>query len=302
MFCSSVGLGASRSLGLALVGLVVAAPATAGDFDYVDIFRNVTMHQTADGPALDAAGAFFSVAANTQGLTDYRVPGATRSVLLPDGSMLDLSAQSLTRYGYQSVSLPTLASMDATFPQGLYEVTLDDGITSVSASFSAGPANHYAGAAPYLAGSGWSMLQGMDVGNGITVPVSAFIAEPGLSFAYEFFTLYDHTLGVFVFEQGFLPPTTTGIFVPANTLLPGHSFSYELIFSSRVLVPSAGTNFDAQISYDLRTDGQFSTAVPEPGAWLMLLGGFAVLGRRFTQRGQRADAPAQSWPAAARPA
>ena len=274
----------SRCQGAAIAfASLVALPAFAGDFEYVDVFRNVVSHQSGDGPTLSDAGAFFSIGAHTQGGTDYGLPGATRTVLMPDATTLTLTAHTPTLYSFQTGGLAGLADMDATYPQGLHTVTLDNGVTAISASFSNGPANHYAGAAPYLAGSGWSSLQGMDATAALTIPVSPFVVDPAASASFEFLTIYDRTSNGFVFFANFLPPTTTDVLLPANTLQPGHSFSYELIYSTRVLVPSTGTNFDAQTGYDLRTNGDFTSAVPEPAAgWLWLAGvaGLMVWRRR----------------------
>ena len=60
--------------------------------------------------------------------------------------------------------------------------------------------------------------------------------------------------------------------MPGNTLAFGDNFSYEIDYSNRDLVPSPGAIFQAQLGFDLRTDGTFSSAlaaVPEPSAMLL---------------------------------
>ena len=79
-----------------------------------------------------------------------------------------------------------------------------------------------------------------------------------------FFTIFDYTANGFVFDAGFQPSTTTSLVLPANTLQPGRQYAYELIFSDRVFVPSPGAIFDAQIGFDVRTMGVFTTAVAPP--------------------------------------
>ena len=87
------------------------------------------------------------------------------------------------------------------------------------------------------------------------------------SFSYLFFTIYDYTTAQFVFNDGFLAPSTSSIvLLSRNTLTNGHNYAYEVDFSNRDIVPSLGTASDAQLGFDLRTDGAFSTlaGVPEP--------------------------------------
>jgi hypothetical protein len=49
-----------------------------------------------------------------------------------------------------------------------------------------------------------------------------------------------------------------------SILVPGRHYA-ELIFSARIFFPSDGSYFGAQLGFDLRTTGVFTTAtVPEP--------------------------------------
>ncbi len=107
----------------------------------------------------------------------------------------------------------------------------------------------------------------MNAGNPFSFLFSPYVTGSGLSESLLFLTLFDFTTGTVVFDAGFKPATTTGLVLPANTLMPSHNYAYELIFSNRLLVDSPGAQFGAQIGYDLRTSGSFITAaVPEPSA------------------------------------
>ena len=102
--------------------------------------------------------------------------------------------------------------------------------------------------------------------------------------SFIFFTIFDNTTSSFVYDAGFLASTTAGLNLAAGTLAAGHSYSDELIFSNRDIVPSSGTTFDVQLGYDFRTTGTFDTlSVPEP-AFIMMLGtsltGFAAYLRK----------------------
>ena len=60
--------------------------------------------------------------------------------------------------------------------------------------------------------------------------------------------------------------------IGANTLT-ANQFTYELDFSNRDNIPSPGAEFAAQLGFDTRTDGNFTTAqagAPEPGTFALL--------------------------------
>jgi hypothetical protein len=96
--------------------------------------------------------------------------------------------------------------------------------------------------------------------------------------SYIFFTIFDLTDSVVAFSDGFLPPTTTELTIPASTLDPNHDFNYELIYSNRVSVPNSEATFDALLSFDLRTSGTFST-VPESASAFYITLLAVILGR-----------------------
>ena len=100
-----------------------------------------------------------------------------------------------------------------------------------------------------------------------------------------FFTIFDFTKGTFVFNSGALAPNTPSLTLPANTLAFGDSFSYEIDFSNRDFASSPNTTFPAQIAFDLRTEGLFTTAAaaaPEPPT--LVLCGLALLAVAFFGR------------------
>ena len=96
------------------------------------------------------------------------------------------------------------------------------------------------------------------------------MSSPGVTEAYLFFTIFDHTLGTMVYSANFLPSNVTNLIIPAGTLAEYHDFTYELIFSDRVALDAPGSMFAAQIGYDYRTRGDFST-VPEPSTLVLAL-------------------------------
>jgi hypothetical protein len=138
---------------------------------------------------------------------------------------------------------------------------------------------------PYLTGNGWSSLQGMNASAPLTLHLNPFITDPAAAAdSFVFFTVYDYNTSQFVVDDGFLPPSTTDVMLAANQLAAGHLFAYEVIYSSRVFVPSPGANFDAQIGFELRTQGTFATAVPEPANAALLLAGLGAIGVVLARR------------------
>jgi hypothetical protein len=283
-----------RSVLLAMASLAALPGARAGDIEALNMFRNVGFQQTGDGPALIDHGTFVSTAVSTLGTASYA--SATVTFGGPS-SPLDLAMNSATSYGYQSGAFATKADMDAAFPQGSYQYALSDPGPEQLAAFDLG-SDHYALSLPYLDGSSYSALQGADAGAPMALSFSPFVTDDAASFSFIFFTVYDYTEAQFVFVDGFLPPDTALEVLPANLLQAGHSYAYELIFSSRVLLPASGSNqADAQVGFELRTTGLFETAaaVPEPAGWALMLAGLAgVRARRSLRRRRhagRASAP-----------
>jgi PEP-CTERM motif len=259
----------------AAAALLAPAAAQAFDIDFIDAYRNQAFTQSANGAVLASAGAYYASTVYTLGGTAY----TAGTVTPPGAAPLALAVQSSTRYAYLSPTLASKAAMDAAVGSGSYAYSLSAAGPPVAASYSAG-ADAYALSLPYLAGSSFASLQGANAAAPISVQFSSFTVNPAAALSFIFFTVYDYTTSQFVYEAGFLPATTSGLTLPAGTLQAGHAYAYELNFDSRVYSPAVGANFDALLGYDLRTMGQFATAVPEPAPWALLGAGLAALGLR----------------------
>ncbi len=126
----------------------------------------------------------------------------------------------------------------------------------------------------------FSALQGMNAAAPLALHFSPFVPDSAATDAFVFLSIQDHDTGSTVFPLLFAPATTTGVTLAGGLLAAGHSFTFELIYSDRVLTAhDSSANFDGQSAFDLRTVGDFSTAaaVPEPQAWALLLAGLAGL-------------------------
>lgn len=88
----------------------------------------------------------------------------------------------------------------------------------------------------------------------------------------------------------FLPTSATSATVPLGILLPGSSYTVEVIFSSRVHSGLGNWNDDSSAApglagFDYRTTADFTTtAVPEPHEWLAIAGTMCLLGALARRR------------------
>jgi hypothetical protein len=267
--------------GLAIISLGFCSPARA-DILFVGMFRNNESLQTANGNSLSNIGSFFFSGLNSSNPNDFT---AVQMGYPGPGSPQALSPTSSTTFGFQTPFLADQAAMDAAYPFGTYSFAAT-GTPPGLASFDY-LSDTYPLSQPYLAGNTYSNLQGMNAAADFAFQFSPFTTGNVASESFIFFTIFDDTANAFVFSQNFLAPTTTGLVLPGGTLQPGHNFRYQLIFDNRVFVPSPGAEDDAQIGFDLRADGNFSTAaaVPEPASMLLfaigaLAAGWPVLRQR----------------------
>lgn len=265
----------------ACVGLLIASfqsQHARAEISFVDMFRSNTYVQNGDGNSLATNGSFFTLGLTSINAGDYDSVSASYP---GPGSPVALSAISPTEFSYQTATLPSQAAMDAAYPTGTYEFTASGSGGTDVASFDYA-ADYYPQSLPFLSGTSYSALQNMNPFANQTVGFNPDVPDPAATFAFIFFTVRDNLTDSIVFNAGFLPSTTTSETIPAGTLLPYTSYTYELVFSDRLEVPSPGATFQAQLGYDLRTAGTFVTA-PEPAAWLSAILGLCTAGlyRRF---------------------
>jgi hypothetical protein len=244
--------------------LICGAPsARANAISFLDAYRNLSNTQTGNGNTLSSAGAFYSADLNSTSANAYTsvsmsYPGSGSPVSLPEVSPPS------TDYHYQTATLATQAAMDAAFPFGTYTFTTN---TADTANF-AYAGDDYPQSLPFLTGTDYSSLQGMNPANAFVFHFSPYTTGSTADYSFMFFTIFDYTLNAFVFNAGFLPSTTPSVTVSANTLNFGDSFAYEIDFSNRDLVSGTGGAFAPQLGFDVRTTGTFTAearqAVPEP--------------------------------------
>jgi hypothetical protein len=257
-------------------------PALANEIAFVDQFRNLSYAQTGNS-TLTFQSAFLSASAQVSSQASASYNSGTLTIGDPDtGPSFALnSTDGGHSFSFQTQALPSQAAMDAQFPlSSTYTYALSNGTDSASTGIPVG-ANQYAGAQPMLTGSSFSALQGMDSSQALTLSFNPFDEVPGADSQFVFFSIYDYTTSTSLFPVSFAPRTTTGVTLDAGLLVPGHDYSFELIDSVRVNVPDADTDFQAQVAFDLRTSGMFTTSlpVPEPSTTALWLTGLLALAR-----------------------
>lgn len=263
--------------------LLAAGPVCAGLVG-VNLFDNTTYQQTSGAAPSTASSYFFNIGGNMQNASDF----TSASASFPGTSNLNLPING-TNFGYGSSAFASLAALHAAFPFGAYTVTAtNSGTSATQMGVMNYAADYFTSAIPALTATTYNGLNGMNPSATFPVAFNSFTPNASVSQGLTFFTIYDGTTGNIVFTDGFLPPTTTGVTVPANTLLPNKTYLFELDFSDRLNGRDSVNQVFTEQGFDVRTDGSFTTgaAAPEPGsALLMSVGvGFGFLVRYLRLR------------------
>jgi PEP-CTERM motif len=270
-------------LGLAAAGLVGLIGTARAQVQNADVGINQSYTQTSDStPVSD--GGFFSARVFFTNPGDY----TTGTLTLPSTATRTLIDQGYTpdlEIGYEDVG--TLAYLNSTYGPGTYGYAVGGG-TQPATAFSI----TYAGDAypnlPLV--TNLSALQGADAADPITLDLNGMSvspnATPGVNNIY--LDIYTSVGGNLAYYSGALATDTTDIVIPADTLSEGVSYYFDLVYDDRIVGTTGG---DSPITltqfYDIGTTGDFTTAVPEPSTWAMMLLGFAGLGYASYRRSHR---------------
>jgi hypothetical protein len=249
-------------------GMAGARSTALAQISYVDMFRSDEYLQTANGNSLSTVGSFFTTdlyAVNPNAYTSATLvppPG-----IPPQGNPTLLPGSDAYTYTYQTPYFANQAAMDAAYPTGQYVYSVSNASTSLTYS----APDYYPTSLPYLTGTNYSALQGMDARSAFTFQFSPFTTGslPGGSNSYIFLTIFDQTTNAFVYNQDFFPSSTTSLTLPADTLKNGDTYEAQLIYSNYTYVATPNTAFQSEIGFDVRSDAIFTpkaAAVPEPAA------------------------------------
>jgi hypothetical protein len=261
----------------ALSGLLLllwSSIARPSDISYVDIYGNQLYTQTGNGNALTFDGDYFFADLNSTVANPYTSASFTYPGPGSPQALNELSPPSAD-YHFQTGLFSSLSAMDTAYPFGTYAF---QGGTTDTATLGY-TANDYPLSSPYLTGTNYTSLQGMNPAQSFTFDFSPFDTGSNASDSYIFLSIYNVDSGAEVFTDGFLPATTTSAILPGGTLGPDTEYEYQLDYSNRNIVSGTGGQYPPEIGSDIRTDGVFTTAaVPEPGSYTAVLAaGFVVL-------------------------
>ena len=263
---------------LALTSLSIPGPLFAAPIEFVVMTRTEFLTQTGDGNSVSSS-LFRLDAVLNETPPDQSFTSA--SLTLPDGTTTHgLSPLNATTWVF-SAPFGTLAAMDSAFPTGTYTYSTTNPAASTTLAYAA---NAYP-PAPFLTGTDFSTLQGLDPSDPFTFHFSAFPTDPALTEQLIFFSVVDEATNATVANGAFLDETTSTFFLAPNTLLPNHAYVYELLYSNRIFGAANGdASFGPGLAFERRTSARFVTgdivaSVPEPGTLCLLLIGLAGIWR-----------------------
>ncbi|MEX2318125.1 MAG: PEP-CTERM sorting domain-containing protein [Pirellulales bacterium] len=264
-------LGIFVTLGTLTLWAAVATPARA-DISIVNMFRNNTFTQVANGNSLTTGPSFFSASLFPTSPSEYN---AVQMIYPGPGSPVNVPAFIPSEYRFQTGFFATQAAMDAAFPTGTYSFNATKASGTDTASFNyAGDA--YPQTRPYLDGNSFTDLRTFNPHQPLVLQFSPLVPHPAANPAHVFFSIFEPAANTFAFVASFLPATTTSLTLPANTLQPKRNYIYELSFSDRVVVATPGATFNTQIGFQLRTSASFTT-IPEPASLALLATGLGAV-------------------------
>lgn len=279
------------SLGFACTLIALSNSAARADLLATLISRNQEYFQT--GPnTLTSPEAFFTAVGGTS-TNEYNTGTLTyplgTNTLVPGQGGVACSACNFN-VGESTPPLASPAAMDAAYPTGNYTIQLfnspsnGDVSTPVTTNYSR---DAYTNDIPELAAASFIALQGMNPSANQVVDFNSFTPNALANQDFTFFSIFGPSGFDAAASTGFLPHTATMATIPANSLQPDTTYTFDLVFDDRIL--SSNSGIPTQLLFDVRTDGQFTTGAgtttPEPPSALLTALGLVLVGIISYRRG-----------------
>ena len=265
----------------ALLSLTTAHPVLANG---IAIETNVQYVQVSATPPVTPTNYSEELSAGFTNPGDY----SNAIVTYPGpGSPLTLPyVNSYEFYFYQTYA--TLSALHTAFPLGAYNFTVNAGNQPTYTGQIEYSADSFATSVPALSAATFNGLNGLNSSAALSIAYNSFTTntsnnanESGVSL----FQIYDSTNDAAVFSINSVPSSTGGI-LPANTLLPNHTYTWELAFEDNLSEPNANGT-PATLETEVITTGTFTTgpATPEPATFALI--GLGVAGLAIRRRARR---------------
>ena len=229
-----------RSLfALLLLALTDRLPAQVFEFD---IFKTTVYHQTNAAPPVtpDFPNAYFFA---SKLITD---PSYNVTDIFVDSPLAEYSMQSnsTTFFTLNSPYFSTKTNFDAHYPSGEYDFDVSyldvDGNSQDAYGYLIIPTQDLNAPNPaaFLTNC-WPAMQQVYSGADFTLQWNSYLLASGADTAATFISVQDNATGNVPYGKICAPDVTTAQ-IPANSLLPGHSYTVNIVFSERNTTTGVG--------------------------------------------------------------